>query len=98
VPARHTELGIRAVTKDRPVDPEGVERYLAEKFGTALEDTEKALKALAQSFEPEELAVKAFTLYERFRPEIPSGVRGWGVKGNLDLQLIFNLAKGNLKR
>jgi hypothetical protein len=33
--------------------------------------------------------IRAFSLYERFRPVIPEGVRGWGAKGELDLDLIF---------
>jgi hypothetical protein len=36
----------------------------------------------------------AHSLYERFRPEIPSGKAGWGAKGELDLRLIRSLAAG----
>jgi hypothetical protein len=32
-------------------------------------------------------------IYERFRPAIPEGVKGWGATGNLDLGLIERLAK-----
>ena len=32
-------------------------------------------------------------MYERFRPAIPEGVKGWGAKGELDLGLIRWLAK-----
>jgi hypothetical protein len=32
-------------------------------------------------------------LYEQFWPEIPSGVRGWGATGDLDLGLIESMAK-----
>src|ERR1019366_4826341 len=35
-----------------------------------------------------ELAHDAYPLYERFRPEIPAGKKGWGAKGDLDLALI----------
>lgn len=42
---------------------------------------------------PGELNDKAFGLYERFRPSIPDGVRGWGAKGELNLDLIRSLAK-----
>ncbi len=93
VPAVATEHGIRAVEGDRTVDPAGVERYLQGKFGEALQSVRRAMEELARSFEPEELALKAFSLYERFRPEIPSGVRGWGAKGDLDLDRIRELAK-----
>lgn len=93
IPAKHTERGVRAVDKDKPVEPQGVERYLAEKFGEVLADVRKAMASLAESFEPEELAGKAFSFYERFRPAIPDGVRGWGAKGVLDLKRIVSLAK-----
>jgi len=31
---------------------------------------------------PSQLAGKAYTLYEKFRPEIPPGRKGWGASGN----------------
>ena len=34
----------------------------------------------------------AFSLYEEFRPAIPEGVKGWGAKGNLDIDGIRSLA------
>jgi hypothetical protein len=46
-----------------------------------------------KAFSPEELANKAYRLYERFRPEIPKGVEGWGAKGVLDLGVIEGLGK-----
>ena len=51
------------------------------------------MQRLARSLGPKELAVRSFGLYERFLPEIPEGVKGWGAKGNLDLGLIERLAK-----
>ncbi len=92
VPMVRTSRGVRAVCADRPVEPESVTRYLEEKFGEALDEVRKALRDLAASMPPEKLAAAAFGLYERFRPTIPSGVRGWGVKGDLDLDLIRSLA------
>ena len=38
------------------------------------------------------LAGKAYALYEKFRPEIPPGNKGWGASGKLDPNLIRNLA------
>jgi len=93
VPAKTTEHGIRAVVKDRPIEPDGVDRYLKEKFGPMFEAVKDAMKDLAAAFDRSELAAKAFSLYERFRPAIPSGVRGWGAKGELDLNLIRSLAR-----
>jgi hypothetical protein len=43
--------------------------------------------------EASELAHDAYSLYERFRPDIPAGKKGWGAKGDLDLALIGKLAK-----
>ena len=38
------------------------------------------------------LAEKAYTLYEKFRREIPPGKKGWGASGKLDLDLIRKMA------
>jgi len=91
IPAKSTEAGVRAVSGDKPIEAEGVERYLKEKFGEQLEAVQKAMEVLAKSFKPEELQAKAYSLYERFRPSIPAGVRGWGVKGELDLAFVRSL-------
>ena len=93
VPAMKTPDGLRAVVGDKPVDPASVERYLEQKFGDALEDVRTALRALARAFPPAELAEQGFALYERFRPSIPEGKRGWGAAGTLDLDLIRKLAR-----
>lgn len=94
IPAVQTARGVRAVSGARPVDPEGVERYLEGKFGEALESVRRAMYVLAGSFKPAELAVRAFALYEHFRPVVPEGVRGWGAKGELSLDKIRELAEG----
>jgi len=49
---------------------------------------------VARAYRPRELAAEAFSLYERFRPVAPEGVRGWGAKGVLSPRLIWSLAKG----
>jgi len=77
VPARHTDEGLRALSNDRPISPERVKRYLQGKFGDCLDEVHEALKGLARSLTPSELAEKAYNLYEKFRPEIPPGKRGW---------------------
>jgi hypothetical protein len=51
------------------------------------------MEALARSLEPEALGAQAFGLYEKFRPQIPEGKRGWGAAGDLDLGLLQRLAK-----
>jgi hypothetical protein len=93
IPAKTTDHGVRAVSEDKPIEPGGVERYLEQKFGEALETVRKAMEALAKSLKPAELAARAYTFYERFRPAIPEGVRGWGAKGELDLRLIRSLGE-----
>jgi hypothetical protein len=92
VPAINTPEGVRAVTKDQPIEAKSVERYLESKFGKSLGTVRSAMRDLAKSFQPEQLKTGAFSLYEQFRPAIPEGVRGWGAKGTLDLDRIRSLA------
>lgn len=42
--------------------------------------------ALADSLDPEDLTVQAYSLYERFRPEIPAGEAGWGGGGDAEFE------------
>jgi len=91
VPVKNTDGGIRAVIKDKPIDPAKVEKYLQGKFGEDLGAVREAMKELAGSLEPEDLAGRAYRLYERFRPSIPPGQQGWGAKGELDLDLVRSL-------
>ena len=88
----NAEEGVRAVVKAKPIEPEGVERYLESKFGDALPEVRKALTELANALKPDELAQRGFGLYEQFRPQIPEGVSGWGAKGELDLGLVRKLS------
>lgn len=93
VPVVQTPDGLRALSKDKPVSPESVQRYLEGKFGAALGAVEEALLALAHSLPPEDLASQAYELYEAFRPEVPPGVSGWGASGVLDLGRVRALAR-----
>jgi hypothetical protein len=52
-----------------------------------------ALEHLAKAYTPRELEARAYDLYEKFRPEIPEGKKGWGAKGELDLDYVRSLAK-----
>jgi hypothetical protein len=88
VPVVRTPEGVRALSKEKPVAPESVQRYLESKFGAALAAVEAAMTALARSMPVDELAGRAYALYEAFRPEVPAGVRGWGASGVLDLAAI----------
>jgi hypothetical protein len=51
------------------------------------------MQKLAKAYKPQQLGHDAFSLYERFRPEIPAGKKGWRAKGDLDLGLIGRMAK-----
>jgi len=92
VPAKHTDEGLRALSGESPIRPEIVQKYLEGKFGDALGDVSNAMLELAKSLPPSELAEKAFTLYEKFRPEIPPGKKGWGASGKFDLDPIRKMA------
>lgn len=92
VPAKNTEQGVRAVSGEKAIEPEGVARYLGQKLGDDLNSAKEVMEALAKACGPDDLAEQAFALYERFRPEIPVGKKGWGAKGTLDVGLIRSLA------
>ena len=94
VPAKNTADGIRAVSGQAVVTAESAEAYLETKFEDHLEAARAAMTTLAHAYRPRELAAEAFSLYERLRPVVPEGVRGWGAKGVLDLWQIIRLAKG----
>ncbi len=93
VPAKNTKDGIRAVMKERPIDPQQVSAYLSRAFGEDLAAVRQALEQLAAARDADVLADEAFALYERFRPQVATGARGWGQKADLDLDLIRSLAR-----
>ncbi|MEJ2603245.1 MAG: hypothetical protein P8172_08100 [Gammaproteobacteria bacterium] len=92
VPATRKDGEIRALSKDEPVSPDSVRRYLEKKFGDALDETREAMTALAGAYRPQELADRAYALYEEFRPDVPAGRKGWGAEGRLYLDTIRRLA------
>jgi hypothetical protein len=93
IPVVRTPEGLRAVEKDKAGLPASVERYLQGKFGDALGEVRVAMEALAASLPLADLAQRAFGLYVRFRPEVPSDERGWGAKATLDVEPIRNAAQ-----
>ena len=52
VPAIKTADGVRAVIKDKPIEPSSVERYLESKFGESLGIAREAMRDLAKAFQP----------------------------------------------
>ena len=93
VPVVKTPDGLRAAPGGDVVKPEAVRIYLQKKFGPDLAAAREAMETLASSLTPEQLETRAFALYEKFRPQIPEGKKGWGAKGELDLDLIRRLAR-----
>ncbi len=93
VPVVKTEHGLRAAVDGQAIDPDSVETYLEQRFGDRYTDARHALEQLAKAYSPRELEARAYDLYEKFRPEIPEGKKGWGAKGELDLDYVRSLAK-----
>ena len=93
LPAKNTDDGVRAVVKDKPIEPAKVQKYLDSKFGDDLGRVRDAMADLAASLNPDALNEAAYGFYELFRPEIPKGKRGWGAKGALDLDFIRSLGE-----
>ena len=73
VPATNTDDGIRAVKGAQVIEPNGVLRYLTDKFGDDLKAVRSTMQKLVKVYKPQELAHDAYRLYERFRPDIPAG-------------------------
>lgn len=93
VPALKTPSGLRASAAGKPVDPQSVQHYLEQKFGDRLSEARLAMEELAKARTPAQLEAQGFALYEKFRPQIPEGKKGWGAKGELDLDLVRSLRK-----
>jgi len=93
IPAVKTPNGLRATIKGEAIHTGSVESYLKQKFKDDLDEARAAMEKLAKAYTPRQLETKAYGLYEKFRPEIPEGTKGWGAKGELDLDYILSLAK-----
>jgi hypothetical protein len=93
VPTVQTSRGVRATINGQPIDPGSVRRYLMRAFGREVAAVQAALEELAQAYPPDQLAARAYALYEQFRPAVPEGTKGWGAKGDLRLNAIRALAR-----
>jgi hypothetical protein len=93
VPVVETGQGVRATINGQPVAPVTVRRYLERAFGRDLAAVQAALEALAQANPADQLAARAYALYEQFRPAVPEGTKGWGAKDDLRLDAIRALAR-----
>ena len=92
VPVTQTKDGLRALAGDEAIKPASVTRYLESKFGDDLLVVRAALEDLARAYSRDQLEANAYDLYEKFRPAVPEGQRGWGAAGVLDLEQIRRLA------
>jgi hypothetical protein len=93
VPAVKTPHGLRAAIDGELIYAESVATYLKQKLGEDFDEARAAMEKLAKAYTPKQLEGKAYDLYEKFRPEIPEGRKGWGAKGELDLDYIRSLAE-----
>lgn len=93
IPILRAPDGVRAVIKGEVIDPESVAKYLSQKFGEDLADAEEAMTILAKAYKPEKLSMDAYSLYVKFRPNVPEGEKGWGAKGELGLGMIRSLSE-----
>lgn len=93
IPVVKTPRGLRAAAVGEAIEPRTVQTYLEKKFGESLPEARSALEYLAAALSPAQLETQAFSLYEKFRPQIPEGKPGWGAKGELDLDRIRSLRK-----
>jgi hypothetical protein len=98
VPVVRTPDGLRALSGGRPISPTSVQRYLQGKFGDSLTPARAAMRRLARSVPPKTLVANGYTLYVKFRPGVPTGVKGWGASGKLNLALIRRLARPSRPR
>lgn len=83
---------LRAQLVKELVAPDSVSTYLEAKFGDGLGDTRMAMTELARAYAPKALSECAYDLYVEFRPNVPTGKKGWGAKGRLSLRKIANMA------
>ena len=73
-----------------------LEGSLKRKFGE--ENYDLVREAFTQSLETwkgdeDELDGKAFQMYEKFRPTVPGGQKGWGRKGELNLDEVKSIVR-----
>lgn len=93
IPVVKTSSGLRAALGGEESKPESVQQYLEKKFGEHLAPARQAMSSLARTRTRAQLETEAFDLYEKFRPRVPDGKKGWGAKGQLDLDVIRRLHK-----
>jgi hypothetical protein len=84
---------LRAEDAAKLASAKSVQSYITRAFGDRLDEVRAAIEVLAASLPPEELNRVGFRLYERFRPDVPEGAKGWGAKGELRVEQIVGVAR-----
>ncbi|KAJ7283566.1 hypothetical protein C8J57DRAFT_1432640 [Mycena rebaudengoi] len=79
----------RALSKGTAVEPGVAFSYISRAFRQTTPHVIGALRLLVQSFTPQEINAKAWSLYCDFRPE----VKGWGERAELRCETILDLRK-----
>ena len=92
VPVVEVKGGVRTLDHGEPASPGPARTYVERAFGAHLPAVRRAMERLAASLDPAELNRVGFRLYERFRPEVPAGAKGWGARGVLYLARIKGAA------
>eukprot|EP01113_Clastostelium_recurvatum_P002124 TRINITY_DN10886_c0_g1_i1.p1 TRINITY_DN10886_c0_g1~~TRINITY_DN10886_c0_g1_i1.p1 ORF type:complete len:266 (+),score=66.05 TRINITY_DN10886_c0_g1_i1:586-1383(+) len=86
---------IRAVQSNGPIDTTHVLRYLQDNFGDTLPAFRNAFSdlvgTLRSAYGEKDYTKHAFEMYEKFRPTVPQGRRGWGHKSSLHVSTIEEL-------
>jgi hypothetical protein len=83
----------RALSASAPVPPSSAYKYITSSFRQTTPFVIGALRLLAQSYNPDELNRKGFSLYADFRPDVEGGQKGWGKRGEVKCQTILDLVK-----
>ena len=74
---------------NHPISSGPVITYLRRAFGSHYESVLAAMTELAAAFpDGSTLDTAAYELYTQFRPQVAGSFKGWGAKGELDLDRI----------
>jgi hypothetical protein len=92
-----TSAGLRALGADsKEQEPEKTWKLLKQRFGTALGHVAHEMRQAAKKA-GDGLEATAFDFYIHIRPNIPSGTKGWGAHGHLDINKIQNFYHDDFK-
>lgn len=90
VPLYHTQSGEwRALSNGSPVPPSTAFSYISRSFRQTTASIVGALRLLSESYEPQELNSKAWSLYMEFRPSVDK----WGERSDVSCAKILDLRK-----